>query len=258
MFPMLFYLKGITQEVEIVKTSLVLTAGFLLLSCVYAMNPNRHYTEAEFHRDIGIEAVYSTSDIIRLMSYEKEHQGDFYDYSLQGSFLYAVRQQKNRFLIELPQCKIIQELYDRKTSKQGFHETMAGVQELLKREDNNYSPSVIAYCLLSEVMPHKKELDNTDITFFLDVYRKTDNKILQHAIYTAILNGENAIKHKDVILESGTWLDVYYLYLSLIATTSGEEQEEWKKQLQRLKMKSPILGKWIDSSLEDFRKSKRR
>ena len=52
MFPMLFYLKGITQEVEIVKTSLVLTAGFLLLSCVYAMNPNRHYTEAEFHRDI--------------------------------------------------------------------------------------------------------------------------------------------------------------------------------------------------------------
>ena len=149
-------------------------------------------------------------------------------------------------------------LYGSKASKQEFRETLAGVRKLLSEEHNESSPCVIAFCLLSEIMPHKKELNSSDIAFFLDIYRKTDSKIIQHALYTAILNGDNAIKHREIILESGTWLDVYYLYLSLIATTDGEEREAWKKQLQRLKMKSPILGKWIDSSLEDFRKSKRR
>ena len=230
----------------------------LILSGLYGLEADRNYTEMEFHRSLGIEAVYSTSDVLRLMSYDKDHRGNFYDYALQGSFLHAAHRQKTKLPRKLSQCRTIQELYESKTSKQEFRETLAGVRKLLSEKHNESSPCVIAFCLLSEIMPHKKELNSSDIAFFLDIYRKTDSKIIQHALYTAILNGDNAIKHREIILESGTWLDVYYLYLSLIATMDGEEREAWKKQLQMLKTKSPVLEQWIDSSLEDFRKSERR
>ena len=238
---------------------LALAMASLFLTTLHGTDAtDRQYTEDDFHRSLGIEAVYSTSDVLRLMSYDKDHRGIFYDYALQGSFLYALGRRNAGTSIELPQCKIIQELYGSKASKQEFRETLAGVQKLLSEEHSESSPCVIAFCLLSEIMPHKKELDHSDVAFFLDVYRKTDSKIIQHAIYTAILNGDNAVKHRDVILESGTWLDVYYLYLSLIATTDGEEHETWKTRLRKLREKSPALEKWIDSSLEDFRKSECR
>ena len=219
---------------------------------------DKQYTEIEFQRSIATEAVYSAADVLKLISYKKNHQGNFYDYALQGSFLNAIRRRNDLTLEELPQWKIIKELYDNKVSKQELRVTLDGLQKLLKEQDTNYSPCVVAYCLLSEIMAHKKELNTSDINFFLDYYQKTDNKILQHAIYTAILNGDNAIKHKDAILESGTWLDIYYLYLSLIINTNGEEQEFWKKKLQMLKEKSPVLSEWIDSSLNDIDKYKQK
>lgn len=128
----------------------------LILSGLYGLEADRNYTEMEFHRSLGIEAVYSTSDVLRLMSYDKDHRGNFYDYALQGSFLHAAHRQKTKLPRKLSQCRTIQELYESKTSKQEFRETLAGVRKLLSEKHNESSPCVIAFCLLSEIMPHKK------------------------------------------------------------------------------------------------------
>lgn len=224
---------------------------FFSLSYSYGTKVDRHYTEREFQNSIAAGAFFSASDVFKLISYQKGHRGNFYDYALQGTFIDAIRfNKKAQALKGFPQWEIIQELYDREVSKQDFKQTLEGIKKLLSGDTKNYSPSVIAFCLIVEIMANKKNLENSDLEFFVDFYQKTDNKILQHAIYTAILNGKNAIEHKNVILKSGNYLDIYYLLISMIRATRGGEQEIWKKQLKALKAESPVLEKQINFFFE--------
>lgn len=230
------------------KRCLACAALLIFLCRLCGETPDRQYTEDEFQNSVGGDGtVFIASDVVRLLGYAEGHRGDFYDHALQGVFLNAVRRRERMMREPLmePRLKIIQELYDGGASRQCFRETLSGVRRLLRQKNGSYSPCAAAFCLITEIMPRRSELESSDVDFFLDCYARTDNKIIQHAIYTAVLNGETAVEHKDVVLKHGSYLDVFYLLVSLVRATHGEERDAWSRQLRLLGKKSPALEKYV-------------
>ena len=115
------------------KKYLTLVLLAFSLSHLYGTEINRQYTESEFQNSIAAGAVFSAPDVFKLISYKKDHRGNFYDYALQGTFLNAIHINKKAQAFEgLPQWEIIQGLYDEEVSKQDFKKTLEGIRKLLK------------------------------------------------------------------------------------------------------------------------------
>ena len=218
---------------------------------------NKHYTSKEFFNEMsGDKSVLTTEDVVKLSTYEKDHRGNFYDYILQGLFVEIVQTNKKyKNYMQSSQFQVIKKLFDQNVSRQEFEETLKGIQNLLKDEKPQYSPSVIAFGMIWEIMPNRKKLTEDDVEFFVDFYRKTDSKLLQHAIYGAVLNGRNAVKYNDVILEYGNYNDVCYLINTMVFVTKGEERKKWIKKLLEYREKCPELNDRIESFLDSYKRS---
>lgn len=228
---------------------LVISAFFQYSYCEII---DKHYTEEEFQNEMRDKASFVLSDTLKLVTCKSNDKGDFYSNALQGTFLNAIKDKRATVNTqEHDQLKNIEELYKNKSSKQDYETTLNGIKEILSRKEYNYSPCVIAFSLITEIMPNKEKLNAADIEFFVNSYKHTDSKLIQHAIYTSVLNGNNALKHKSTIVKYGNYLDNFYLLISLVRGANGKEQEKWKMQLKELKEKSPRLKDQIDFFLNN-------
>ena len=158
--------------------------------------------------------------------------------------------------MQTSQFQLIKKLFDSEVSRQEFGETLKGIQNLLKEENPQYSPCVIAFGMIWEILPNRKKLTEDDVRFFADFYSKTDSKLLQQAIYTVVFNGENAIKYRDLILKYGNYNDVYFLLNTMIRATEGEERQKWIKKMLEHREKCPELKDLIEPFLQEvFKRS---
>jgi len=208
---------------------------------------NKCYTGSEFIDDMRNNATFSVLDTLKLITYHNDSTGNFYDHALQGLFLDYINTLKDSSKsANSEQLTIIKNLYKKGAGKQNFKVTLDGIKNILSSGRNNYSPCVIGFCLITQILPNRKRLTQNDVAFFINFYKHTDSKFLQSAIYTTILNGDIAIKHKDIILKYGNYLDIYSLLASLIEVSKGKEQEIWKIKMGELKTQCPQLADKID------------
>lgn len=212
---------------------------------------DKHYTMERFVRDIREDAIFSISDTLKLVTYKDTDTGDFYDYALQGVFLDYIKAKKIQLDDdEYLQLKTITTLYGKKSACQNFAVTLNGIKELLSKDTKNHSPCVIGFCLVTQIMPNRKSLTANDIDFFISFYKRTDSKLLQSAIYSAVLIGAPAIEYKEIIFQHGNFSDIFSVLTSLINTTKGKEQEAWKVKLKELGIEAPELKQKINFYLQ--------
>lgn len=233
------------------KFSAVLFVTLILSPFSYGEVLDKQYTMEQFIHDVREDAVFSIADTLKLVTYKNTDTGDFYDYALQGVFLNYIKAKRIKLNDdEYPQLRTIATLYEKKTAQQNFAVTLNGIKKILSEDKKNYSQCVIGFCLITQIMPNRKNLTATDIDFFINFYKCTNSKLLQSAIYSAVLNGDSAIKYKETIFKYGNYSDIFSVLTSLINTTKGDEQEMWKIRLKELGIKSPELKQKIDSYLQ--------
>ena len=240
------------------KKNFIFLMAMLSFLNLFGEIADKHYTTNDYFNEMCRDkAVLTTKDVVRLVTYDKDHVGNFYDYILQGLFVEIVQTNKKyRSYMQTSQFQVIKKLFDSEVSRQEFGETLKGIQNLLKEENPQYSPCVIAFGMICEILPNRKKLTEDDVRFFADFYSKTDSKLLQQAIYTVVFNGENAIKYRDLILKYGNYNDVYFLLNTMIRATEGEERQKWIKKMLEHREKCPELKDLIEPFLQEvFKRS---
>lgn len=239
------------------KKILVFSMAILSFFNLFGEIADKHYTTDDYFNEMRRDkAVLTTKDVVRLVTYDKDHVGNFYDYILQGLFVEIVQTNKKyRSYMQTSQFQLIKKLFDSEVSRQEFGETLKGIQNLLKEENPQYSPCVIAFGMIWEILPNRKKLTEDDVKFFADFYSKTDSKLLQQAIYTVVFNGKNAVKYRNTILKYGNYNDICYLINTMVIVTEGKERQKWIKKLQEHKEICPELNDLIDSFLNTYKRS---
>ena len=74
--------------------------------------------------------------------------------------------------MQTSQFQLIKKLFDSEVSRQEFGETLKGIQNLIKEENPQYSPCVIAFGMIWEILPNRKKLTEDDVKFLLIFIQK--------------------------------------------------------------------------------------
>ena len=77
------------------KKILVFSMAILSFFNLFGEIADKHYTTDDYFNEMRRDkAVLTTKDVVRLVTYDKDHVGNFYDYILQGLFVEIVQTNK--------------------------------------------------------------------------------------------------------------------------------------------------------------------